>query len=59
MGGLMLVAFVVLFQKSPLPQRLALGAIYFVAFIPLTYWVDRTTYRAYQRRLAKQSAAKK
>ena len=59
MGGLMLVAFVVLFKNSPLGQRLALGAIYFVAFIPLTYWVDRTTYRAYQRRLAKQSAAKK
>lgn len=59
MGGLMLVAFVVLFKNSPLGQRLALGAVYFVAFIPLTYWVDRTTYRSYQRRLAKQSAAKK
>ena len=59
MGGLMLVAFVVLFKNSPLPQRLGLGAVYFVAFIPLTYWVDRTTYRAYQRRLAKQSNAKK
>ena len=59
MGGLMLVAFVVLFKNSPLPQRLALGGVYFIAFIPLTYWVDRTTYRAYQRRLAKQSNAKK
>jgi hypothetical protein len=59
MGGLMLVAFVVLFKNSPLPQRLGLGAVYLVAFIPLTYWVDRTTYRAYQRRLAKQSDAKK
>jgi hypothetical protein len=59
MGGLMLVAFVFLFKNSPLPQRLALGGVYFIAFIPLTYWVDRTTYRAYQRRLAKQSSAKK
>jgi hypothetical protein len=56
MGGLMLVAFVVLFKNSPLGQRLGIGLVYFVAFIPLTYWVDRTTYRAYQRRLAKQSA---
>jgi len=58
MGGLMLVAFVVLFKNSPLGQRLGIGLVYFVAFIPLTYWVDRTTYRAYQRRLAKQSAPK-
>jgi hypothetical protein len=58
MGGLMLVAFVVLFKNSPLGQRIGIGLVYFVAFIPLTYWVDRTTYRAYQRRLAKQSAPK-
>src|SRR5574340_854983 len=32
MGGLMLVAFVVLFKNSPLGQRLAIGAVYFVAF---------------------------
>lgn len=58
MGGLMLLAFVVLFKNSPLGQRIGIGLVYFVAFIPLTYWVDRTTYRAYQRRLAKQSAVK-
>ena len=55
MGGLMLLAFVFLFKNSPLPVRLAWGALYAVAFIPLTYWVDRTTYRTYQRRLEKQA----
>jgi predicted lipid-binding transport protein (Tim44 family) len=54
MGGLMLVAFVFLFKNAPMGMRLAWGAFYAVAFIPLTYWVDRTAYRAYQRRLAKQ-----
>jgi hypothetical protein len=55
MGGLMLIVFVFLFKSSPLPVRLAWGLFYAVAFIPLTYWVDRVTYRAYQRRVAKQS----
>jgi hypothetical protein len=54
MGGLMLLAFVFLFKNSPLGVRIAWGALYAIAFIPLTYWVDRTTYRTYQRRLAKQ-----
>jgi predicted lipid-binding transport protein (Tim44 family) len=56
MGGLMLVAFVFLFKNAPMGMRLAWGAFYAVAFIPLTYWVDRTAYRAYQRRLAKQQS---
>ena len=38
----------------PLGLRIAWGAFYALAFIPLTYWIDRTAYRAYQRRLAKQ-----
>ena len=54
MGGLMLVAFIFLFKSAPIGLRVAWGAFYAVAFIPLTYWVDRTTYRAYQRRLAKR-----
>ena len=52
MGGLMLIVFVFLFKSSPLAVRLAWGLFYAVAFIPLTYWVDRVTYRAYQRRVA-------
>ncbi|HST16709.1 MAG TPA: hypothetical protein VLK36_03505 [Gaiellaceae bacterium] len=55
MGGIMLIAFVFLFKNAPMGMRLAWGAFYAVAFIPLTYWVDRTAYRAYQRRLAKQA----
>jgi hypothetical protein len=31
----------------------AMGLFYAVAFIPLTYWIDRLTYRTWQRRQAK------
>ena len=55
MGGLMLIAFVFLFKSAPLGLRIAWGGFYALAFIPLTYWIDRTAYRAYQRRLTKQS----
>jgi hypothetical protein len=55
MGGLMLLAFLFVLKNGPLPQRLAIGVFYGLAFIPLTYWIDRTAYRTYQRRLAKQS----
>lgn len=58
MGGVMLVAFVFLFKSAPVGLRLAWGLFYAVAFVPLTYWIDRTAYRAYQRRLAKQSVKK-
>ncbi len=53
MGGLMLVAFVFIFKSGPLPQRLGIGIFYGLAFIPLTFWIDRTAYRTYERRLAK------
>jgi hypothetical protein len=55
MGGLMLVAFLFVLKSGPLPQRIGIGVFYGLAFIPLTYWIDRTAYRTYQRRLAKQS----
>jgi hypothetical protein len=55
MGALMLVAFLFVLKSGPLPQRIAIGLFYGIAFIPLTYWIDRTAYRTYQRRLAKQS----
>jgi hypothetical protein len=32
---------------------IAMGLFYAVAFIPLTYWIDRLTYRTWQRRQAK------
>ncbi len=53
MGALMLVAFVFIFKSGPLPQRLGIGIFYGLAFIPLTFWIDRTAYRTYERRLAK------
>jgi hypothetical protein len=56
MGAIMLVAFAFVLRGGPLPQRIAIGLFYGLAFIPLTYWIDRTAYRSYQRRLAKQSA---
>jgi hypothetical protein len=58
MGMLMLVAFTFVLRGGPLPQRLAIGLFYGLAFIPLTYWIDRTAYRTYERRLAKQATAK-
>jgi hypothetical protein len=59
MGGLMLVAFTFILRSGPLPQRLAIGLVYGLAFIPLTYWIDRTAHRTYQRRVAKAAAAGK
>jgi hypothetical protein len=56
MGGLMFLAFVFLFKSSPLGLRLAWGLFYAVAFIPLTYWIDRTAYRSYQKRQARQQS---
>ena len=55
MGALMLVAFLFLFMIAPVGLRLLWGVFYAVAFIPLTYWIDRTAYRTYQRRLAKSA----
>lgn len=55
MGGIILVFVVfVLAKKSPIGVRLAIGLSYAIVFIPLTYWVDRVSYRSYQKRLAKQ-----
>jgi len=56
MGAAMLIAFLFLFKNASLPLRIAWGVFYAVAFIPLTYWIDRTAYRGYLRRAAKQSA---
>jgi hypothetical protein len=58
MGGLMLVAFLFLFKNATLELRIAWGAFYALAFIPLTYWIDRTSHRTYVRRVAKQAEKK-
>jgi len=54
MGALMLVAFLFLFKNAPIGLRLAWGLFYALAFIPLTYFIDRTAYRTFQRRQAKR-----
>jgi len=55
MGALMLVAFVFIFKTGSIASRGALGLFYALAFIPLTYWIDRTAYRTYLRRIERQS----
>lgn len=58
MGAAMLFAFIFLFKSASLPLRIAWGVFYAAAFIPLTYWIDRTAYRTYEKRIARQSAKK-
>jgi hypothetical protein len=55
MGALMLLAFIFLFKNAPIGIRLLWGIFYAGAFVPLTYFIDRTAYRSYQRRVAKKS----
>ena len=58
MGALMLVAFIFIFKNGPVGSRVAIGLVYGVAFVPLTYLVDRTAYRAYLRRLERAKTKK-
>ena len=52
-GSVMLVVVVVFFNGMTLAGRIFLGLLYAAAFIPLTYWIDRLTYRNWQRRAGK------
>jgi hypothetical protein len=58
MGALMLAAFLFLFKSAPIGVRVAWGVFYAAAFVPLTYVIDRTAYRSYQKRLARTSDKK-
>jgi hypothetical protein len=49
-----LVVMIFVLNNGPLVSRIAIGVVYAVAFVPLTYWVDRVVYRNYQRRLEKR-----
>lgn len=54
-GLLMLVlAVFFLFRTQPIAVRIGWGVVYAVLFVPLTYFVDRTAYRAYLRRSGKR-----
>jgi hypothetical protein len=59
MGAGMLIVFVFVLRSGGIAQRVGIGVFYAIAFIPLTYWVDRTSYRTYQKRLARDTQPKK
>ena len=53
MGGAMLLVFLFVLKSGPVGERLAIGVFYGIAFVPLTYWIDRTAYRSYLKRSGK------
>jgi hypothetical protein len=59
MGAVIFVAFVFILKGGSPTSRAAVAIVYAVAFIPLTYWIDRFAYRSYQRRLARQHEKKR
>ena len=54
-GGVMLVVVIVFFKGQSLASRILVGTLYAVAFVPLTYWIDRMAYRSYLRRSGKKA----
>jgi hypothetical protein len=58
MGGAMLLVFLFLLKSGPLAQRVAIGVFYAIAFVPLTYWIDRTAYRSYLKRSGRAPSKK-
>jgi hypothetical protein len=53
-GALIFVLVVFVMPSGSRGQSVVLGVFYAVLFIPLTYWIDRLTYRTWQRRQAKR-----
>ena len=45
-------------RARPIGLRIAWGGFYALAFIPLTYWIDRTAHRTYLRRAGRLPAKK-
>jgi hypothetical protein len=54
MGGLMLLVFLLFLRSGPIATRIVIPVFYAVAFVPLTYWIDRLAYRNYERRSGKK-----
>lgn len=54
MGALILVLFLFVLKGGSTISRVAVPVFYAIAFIPLTYVIDRWTYRMYQKRIAKE-----
>lgn len=59
MGAIIFVLFVFILHGGSTANRSVIAALYGVAFIPMTYWIDRLSYRTYHRRLARQADKKK
>jgi cytochrome c-type biogenesis protein CcmH/NrfG len=55
-GGVMILVVVFFFRNMPVASRVFLGLLYAAAFIPLTYWIDRLTYRNWERRAGKSQS---
>ena len=49
-GAVLFVVSVVFFKGTSLPVRIISGLLYAIAFIPLTYFIDRMAYKSYLRR---------
>jgi len=58
MGGAIFLAFVFVLHGGSVQSRAAIAIVYAIAFIPLTYWIDRIAYRNYEKRMAKVDAKK-
>jgi hypothetical protein len=63
-GGMWGAAMIVLSifflgRSAPIAQRVLIGVMYGVAFVPLMYFVDRMTYNAYLRRSGAAAGKKK
>src|SRR5262245_6831103 len=52
-GALIFILVVFVMPSGSRSQSVVLGVFYAALFIPLTYWIDRLTYRTWQRRQAK------
>jgi hypothetical protein len=55
MGGVMLLFFIFVLKNGSVVQRVVIPVFYAVAFIPLTYVIDRTAYRSYLKRSGRSS----
>jgi hypothetical protein len=57
MGGVMVLVFLFFLKTGPVAERLGIALVYGVAFVPLTYWIDRTAYRSFLKRSGRADAA--
>ena len=49
-GGPMIVLFILVFRSAALVNRVEIGVLYAIMFIPLTYVIDGYVYRRYMKR---------